>query len=150
GVGDMIGGRTLRGRTLLWGLALSALALGAIPGAPPLAAPGQGQAQAQAQVQAPAAQTGVEIRDFGFHPGTLTIAPGTVVTWTNKDDELHTVAATDRSYHSAPMDTGERYSRAFAAPGEYRYFCTLHPHMQGVVIVRAPSAALAAQPMRGS
>jgi plastocyanin len=91
-------------------------------------------AHAQAPEGAPAA---VEIRDFGFHPATMTIAEGTIVTWTNKDDEPHTVYANDRAYHSTPMDTDDHYSHAFTAPGEYHYFCSLHPHMTGVIIVRA-------------
>ena len=115
-------------------IAVSLIALGALCATAPK------PAHAQAQ-QAPAAQSAVEIRDFGFRPATITVAPGTVVTWTNKDDEPHTVAANDRSYHSAPMDTDDHYSRAFTTPGEYHYFCTLHPHMMGVVIVAAPGAA---------
>jgi len=113
-------------RIFLASLAASLVALGAIAVTAPHAA----------HAQAPAVASAVTISDFGFHPATITVAPGTVVTWTNKDDEPHTVAADDRSYHSTPMDTDEHFSHTYTAPGEYHYFCTLHPHMTGVVIVR--------------
>ena len=80
----------------------------------------------------------VHIDNFTFGPGELRIKAGTSVTWTNRDDIPHTVAdATDpKQTHSPPLDTGDSYTRRFDKPGAYRYFCTLHPTMQGVVIVK--------------
>ena len=86
---------------------------------------------------APAAANNVRIHDFAFNPATITVAAGTTVTWINDDDEPHTVSAPDRSYRSTPMDTGGHFAHSYGAPGEYHYFCTLHPNMTGVVIVRA-------------
>ena len=97
--------------------------------ADPAAAP---QAAADAQADQ------VIIGDFAFEPSTLTVTAGTVVKWVNKDDDPHTVIGTDPEspIKSRPLDTGDRYSIALTKPGTYRYFCSLHPHMTGTVIVR--------------
>jgi plastocyanin len=59
------------------------------------------------------------------------------LTWLNEDDAPHTVIGTDAGspIKSQPLDTGEAYSIALTKPGTYRYFCSLHPHMTGTVIV---------------
>ena len=79
----------------------------------------------------------IVISNFTFKPSTLTVSAGTVVTWLNEDDAPHTVIGTDPGspIKSQPLDTGERYSIALAKPGTYLYFCSLHPHMTGTVIV---------------
>src|SRR4051812_38668296 len=85
---------------------------------------------------APARMQSVQIRNFAFAPAVLTVAPGTTVTWTNADEDPHTVTATGKAFHSAALDTGGRYSFAFTRPGEFAYFCSLHPHMTGKIIVK--------------
>lgn len=80
----------------------------------------------------------VSIENFTFMPAELTVAPGATVTWTNGDDIPHTVTASGKAFRSKPLDTGDRFSFTFAVPGEYAYFCSLHPHMTGKVIVKAP------------
>jgi plastocyanin len=79
----------------------------------------------------------IVIGNFAFGPSTLTVSAGTVVTWRNEDDAPHTVIGTDPEspIKSQPLDTGDRYSIALTKPGTYRYFCSLHPHMTGTVIV---------------
>ncbi len=85
-----------------------------------------------------APDSAVTISGFAFAPARLVVAPGTRVTWTNRDDIPHTVtsAATPRLFGSEALDTGEHFSRVFDTPGTYRYFCAIHPHMQGAVVVR--------------
>jgi len=82
------------------------------------------------------APTEVAIDNFAFALPAIEVAAGTTVTWVNRDDIPHTVTADDRSYKSDPLDTGDRFSRTFATPGLYRYFCSLHPKMTGTVTVR--------------
>jgi plastocyanin len=89
------------------------------------------------KVSAPATAL-VKIGNFTFGPQDLTVAPGTTVTWVNDDDIPHTVAASDKSYRSKVLDTGDRFSMTFAKPGTYEYFCSIHPHMTGKVVVKAP------------
>ena len=74
--------------------------------------------------------------DF-FQPATIQVAAGTTVTWTNRDDIPHTVASKDKLFKSKVMDTDESYSFTFTTPGEYSYFCSVHPHMTGTIVVEA-------------
>jgi plastocyanin len=79
----------------------------------------------------------VAIDDFAFGPATITVKRGTTVTWTNKDDEPHTVvSATDpKLWRSPPLDTDDHFSFSFNDPGTYKYFCSIHPRMQGTIVV---------------
>jgi plastocyanin len=85
----------------------------------------------------PARNPTVTIRMFAFAPQVLTVAPGTTVTWTNADDDPHTVTANDKSFHSAALDTNGTFHVTFTKPGDYAYFCSLHPHMTGRIVVKA-------------
>lgn len=89
-----------------------------------------------ASAVAPNSQT-VVIKMFAFTPQVLTVAPGTTVTWTNADEDPHTITANDKTFHSSALDTDNKYSFTFAMPGTYAYFCSLHPHMTGKIIVKA-------------
>jgi amicyanin len=84
---------------------------------------------------APQSGTAVNITDFKFNPATLTVPAGTTVTWTNQDEEPHTVAAKDGSFHSPGMDSHGTYSFTFTTPGSYDYICSIHPFMTGTVVV---------------
>jgi plastocyanin len=83
----------------------------------------------------------VRVDNFTFSPPTLTIPAGTTVTWVNADDIPHTIAAKDRSFRSKPLDTDDRFSFTFNSPGEYDYFCSLHPHMVGKIVVRSGNSS---------
>lgn len=78
----------------------------------------------------------VAVKGFAFVPQVITVKPGTVVTWTNADEDPHTVVANDKSFHSAALDTEDKFSFTFSKPGEFAYFCSLHPHMTGRIIVK--------------
>ena len=78
----------------------------------------------------------VRIGNFAFGPNSISVAAGQAVTWVNDDDSPHTVAAVDGSFRSKTLDSADRYAFTFSQPGEVAYFCTLHPHMTGKVIVR--------------
>ena len=79
----------------------------------------------------------VRIGNFTFAQQTLTVRPGTTVTWVNDDDIPHTVVAKNFSFRSKVLDTGDRFSFTFANAGQFAYFCSLHPHMTGTIIVKA-------------
>ncbi len=98
-------------------------------GMPSISAPPAGA------TSAPVAGDQVSIDNFAFAPATLTIRAGGTVTWTNRDEEPHTVAAGDGSFHSPGMGTGSTYSRTFATPGTFDYVCSIHPMMHGTVVV---------------
>jgi plastocyanin len=110
---------------------LGALGLAALLGAVTPEAPSAGEAA----VQAANAAT-VRIDNFNFTPPDLVVAPGTTVTWTNADDSPHTVREKDGKFKSAALDTDDTFSQTFTAPGEYEYFCSIHPRMVGKVVVK--------------
>jgi plastocyanin len=83
----------------------------------------------------PVAGDQVTIDNFAFGPASVTVRVGSTVTWTNRDEEPHTVAATDGSFHSPGMGTGATYSHTFATAGTFDYVCSIHPSMHGTVVV---------------
>jgi plastocyanin len=87
-------------------------------------------------VPAPAAAA-VQIGNFTFKAPVVTVKSGTTVTWTNGDDIPHTVVSKDGVFKSKVLDTGDHFSFTFAKPGQFGYFCSLHPHMTGTIIVKA-------------
>lgn len=91
-----------------------------------------------ARSQTSAQSTVVKIENFTFTPATLHIAAGTTVTWKNDDDMPHTVLDVDRParFQSPPLDTNDQFSYRFMKPGRYAYFCSIHPRMTGVIVVK--------------
>ncbi|HTM23553.1 MAG TPA: cupredoxin family copper-binding protein [Vicinamibacterales bacterium] len=77
----------------------------------------------------------VKIDNFVFGPPELTVAVGTTVTWTNRDDIPHTVVSTDKLFKSKVLDTDEKFSSTFDKAGTFPYFCSIHPKMIGKVVV---------------
>ncbi len=80
----------------------------------------------------------VTIDNFAFNPKTLTVSVGTKVTWINRDDVPHTATSTikPRVFDSKALDTDDKFSFVFTAPGTYPYFCAVHPHMTGEIVVK--------------
>jgi plastocyanin len=78
----------------------------------------------------------VKIDNFAFTPGVITVKSGTRVTWINRDDIPHTVDSTQGKFKSAAMDTDDKYEFRFTAPGEYAYYCRMHPKMTGKIVVQ--------------
>ncbi|MBV9328446.1 MAG: cupredoxin family copper-binding protein [Chloroflexi bacterium] len=76
------------------------------------------------------------IENFNFTPADITVAAGTVVTWTNNDDVEHTVTASDNSFGSKALEAGDTFSFTFSQAGSYTYFCSIHPFMTGRVTVQ--------------
>jgi amicyanin len=81
-------------------------------------------------------ENAVTIDNFTFTPPELTIAAGTTVKWVNHDDIPHTVVDKGRSFRSKALDTNDSYSFTFTTAGTFDYFCSLHPHMVGKIIVK--------------
>jgi len=78
----------------------------------------------------------IVIENFAFVPSEITIAPGTKVTWINKDEAPHTATSTDKKFASGGLDTDDKYSFVFNDKGEFPYFCALHPHMTASITVK--------------
>jgi plastocyanin len=87
-----------------------------------------------ASAAATAPQVTVENAMFG--PAALRIGVGTTVTWVNHDSDLHTVTSSQGLFASPGLDAGDTFTHLFTTPGTYAYFCALHPHMKGTIIVQ--------------
>ena len=83
----------------------------------------------------PPQTTVVEIKDFSFQPNSITVSPGTIVTWVNNDPTEHTVTSSSGIFNSGNMATGDRFNFTYSKPGKYQYQCLIHPSMVGHVIV---------------
>jgi len=106
--------------------------------APPTAAP----AASAAPSDAPSADTGgasgdaITIENFAFSPASITVAPGTTVTWTNRDSAGHTVTADDGTFDSKRLSNGSSFSETFTTAGTYTYHCAIHPSMTATIVVQ--------------
>jgi plastocyanin len=82
-----------------------------------------------------AAAAQIAIQDFAFQPASVTVPCGTTVIWTNRDAVPHTVTFRDGTVDSGELNGGLTFRYTFAAPGSFDYYCRIHPHMAGVVVV---------------
>ena len=119
-----------------------------LSGNSPDAAFAAGEAAARAHATAAPAAAGaasataslaneVVIANFAFTPKTATVARGSRVTWQNADDVPHKIQSADNRFTGSPLlDTKGVYSVDFSEAGEFPYFCSLHPVMQGKIMVK--------------
>ena len=114
--------------------AVTALAVAVLAASAPLPA-----------ASARAADMDVKIDNFTFAPQRLAVKAGTTVTWINDDDIPHTVASSTKLFKSNALDTNDKFSFTFTTPGAYEYFCSLHPHMTGAIVVEAATGSSAVQ-----
>jgi plastocyanin len=87
-----------------------------------------------ASVPAQAQELQVTIDNFTFSPAELKVKVGDTVTWINHDDIPHTTVSAGK-FRSKTMDTDDKFSFTFTSAGDYKYFCSLHPHMTGMIKV---------------
>lgn len=81
----------------------------------------------------------VAIRDFAFHPDSLSVPPGATVTWINCEDAgiaAHTTTSDGGVWNSPDLSPGDRFSHTFPAQGAFPYHCTPHPFMTAKVVVQ--------------
>jgi len=83
---------------------------------------------------------GCEETNRCYVPSSITINPGKQVTWVNEDSAFHSVTsgfydAPTNLFDSGYLDPFESFTFTFEESGTYDYFCTLHPWMNGQVIV---------------
>lgn len=106
--------------------------------APPVAAPTLPASAPAAAARRSSRVVRTGIKNLSYLQTPLEIAAGTTVEWTNRDPLPHTVTAVDRSFDSGLIQPGEVFRRTFTSAGSFNFYCTPHPFMKGVVVVRAP------------
>jgi plastocyanin len=77
----------------------------------------------------------ISAKDFMFSPASVTVKAGSTVTWTNLDDEPHTVFSDAGLFRSSALDTKDSFAYKFDKAGTYHYLCTIHPRMVGTIVV---------------
>lgn len=78
----------------------------------------------------------VAIHNFAFAPTPLTVPAGARIVWKNLDDETHLVVSTNGAFKpSQALETNDKFAAVLAKPGTYAYYCGIHPHMVGKIIV---------------
>jgi plastocyanin len=81
----------------------------------------------------------VDMKDITFTPETITVDAGATVTWKNEDSVGHDVTADDDSFSSGDpggISGGGEFKHTFAKAGDFKYVCTVHPGMEGEVVVK--------------
>ena len=78
----------------------------------------------------------VMIQNFTYNPNTVTVKPGTTVTWINEDSTIHDVSSDSGAFASDDLAKGENYTHNFTKSGEYPYHCNEHPNMTAKIIVQ--------------
>jgi plastocyanin len=78
----------------------------------------------------------IVMKNFDFAPMTMMIKPGTTVTWKNLDEEPHTVVSEDGLFRSQALDENDGFSFKFDKPGRYKFLCSIHPKMRGIIEVK--------------
>ena len=113
------------------------------------------------------AQTGepqtvtVHMKNIQFVPARITVTPGTRIIWVNDDPVDHDVTSgisiigrkarglpktkfPDGRFSSGLFGKGKTYETHFDKPGEYPYFCNVHPFMVGNIVVQTADGGKAA------
>lgn len=83
-----------------------------------------------------AADIKADIKGMSFNPGTITIAVGDTITFTNQDGAPHTATAEDGSFTTATLRKGKSETLSFDKAGTYAFFCKIHPGMKGTIVVK--------------
>jgi nitrite reductase (NO-forming)/hydroxylamine reductase len=96
----------------------------------------------------PATQMRIAIVDQTFTPHTVIVATGATITWENQDTVAHTVHSHEGWFESGTLEPGDTFVWQPDQPGTFRYNCTLHAGMEGVIIV-LPGGAVAPLPFEG-
>ena len=78
----------------------------------------------------------VRIVDFGFSPNTATVAKGQPVTFVNCGATQHTSTQSGGAWGSPLLSPNDTYVVTPAQAGTFGYVCTLHPFMQGTLVVQ--------------
>lgn len=86
----------------------------------------------------PARGAVITIHGYSFDPQVMEVAAGATVTWINRDGDVHTIKTQEgpQAFRSPALDGGGRFSFTFHRAGTYRYVCSIHPYMRGVIVVQ--------------
>ena len=82
----------------------------------------------------------VRIDGMRFEPASITVEPGTTVTWVHGSRMPHTITGNADGLRSRTLYQGQKFSHTFDETGTYKYACDFHPSMRGSVVVEESGA----------
>ena len=91
---------------------------------------GEGRDTADSALVRSGGSVDVSIRDFAFSPGNLEVPVGATVTWRNSDSAPHDATARGGDWRTERLSEDESDSLTFNEPGDYDYYCSIHPSME--------------------
>lgn len=108
----------------------------ATPAPTPAETPADTPVEAACATSSDAAAVEALIQDFSFDPNPVEAKTGEVIVWTNRDGAPHTVTLDDGSCKTGNVSAGGGTGGlVFAEPGEYPFFCSIHPSMKGTIVI---------------
>jgi len=78
----------------------------------------------------------VSISNYAFHPATITVAPGSTVSFTNHDQTAHTATSNKPAFDTGTVQPGASATVTLKKPGAYPYYCQFHAFMHGTIVVK--------------
>ncbi len=85
------------------------------------------------------AQNEIWLQYKSFNPSMLSVAVGTTITFTNKDNADHWVKSSTGLFSSGKISSGDSYTYTFSTAGDYNFYCPYHsniPAEQGSIHVQ--------------
>ena len=89
----------------------------------------------QTPVVTEASEVTIEIAAYDFTPRDVTVLAGATVTWSNRDEVPHDATEKGKTWTTGMLKQGQFRDLAFSSPGNYEYFCTIHPSMRARITV---------------
>jgi plastocyanin len=78
----------------------------------------------------------VDMKNIAFSPNSVTVKVGQTVKWVNQDTVAHNVTAQSGAFKSTNFGPGGSFTFKATKPGTFGYVCTIHPGMNGTLIVK--------------
>jgi len=78
----------------------------------------------------------IVIKNFSFHPLTLTVTKGTTIKVTNADGTTHTFSARNGSFNTGDLSGGTQRAITLNRAGTFSYYCKIHNYMTGTLVVK--------------
>jgi plastocyanin len=78
----------------------------------------------------------VTISGYAYQPPKITVAPGTKITFTNRDQTAHTATSTKTGFDSGTIQPGKSAMITVSKPGTYTYYCQFHAFMHATITVK--------------
>jgi plastocyanin len=84
----------------------------------------------------PSRAADVTISGYDYHRPTISVAPGTKITFTNHDQTAHTATTTKPGFDTGAIQPGYSATVTLSKPATYPYYCEFHAFMRATIVVK--------------